>query len=123
MNENIFFYVYLVDFIDPCHARLGHVSLFYFLKINFLSLIYGLNSSSINKYEICVEAKTIKKTCGFIKTETELLSLIHTDLEDLKQTMIKGGKKYYVIFIDDFLRYTKFNLGVKIKLITCSYYI
>ena len=55
-------------------------------KINSLSLIFGLNSSSMNKYKICIEAKITKKTCTFVKRETELLSLIHTNLEDLKQT-------------------------------------
>ena len=34
--------------------------------------------------------------------EFKLLSLIHTDLGDLKQTMIRGGKRYYITFIDDF---------------------
>ena len=61
----------------------------------------------MNKHEICVEAKITKKTYVYVKRETELLSLIHTDLGDLKQTMIIGGKKYYVTFIDDFSRYTK----------------
>ena len=62
----------------------------------------------MNKHEICVKAKITKKTYVYVKRETELLSLIHTDLGDLKQTMIKGGKKYYVTFIDYFSRYTKF---------------
>ena len=39
-----------------------------------------------------------------------MLSLIHTDLDDLKQTMTRGGKRYYVTFIDDFSRYTKLYL-------------
>jgi hypothetical protein len=60
----------------------------------------------MNKCEICVETKITKKTCASVKRETELLSLIHTNLEHLKQTMTRGGKKYYVNFIDDFSRYT-----------------
>jgi hypothetical protein len=58
----------------------------------------------MNKCEICVEVKITKKTWAFVKRETKFLNLIHTDLE--KQTMIRGGKKYYVTFIDDFSRYT-----------------
>ena len=42
--------------------------------------------------------------------ESELLSLIHTDLGDLQQTMTRGGEKYYVTFIDDFFRFTKVYL-------------
>jgi hypothetical protein len=41
----------------------------------------------------CVEAKITKKTYASVKRETELLSLIHTDLGDLKQIMIRGDKK------------------------------
>jgi hypothetical protein len=52
--------------------------------MNSLGLIYGLNSSSMNKYEICVEDKIIKKTHASVKRETTLLSLIHTNLGDLK---------------------------------------
>jgi hypothetical protein len=70
-----------------------------------LGLIFCLNSSFINKCEIYVEAKITKKTCVSVKRETELLSLIHTNLEDLKQIMTRGGKKYYVTFIYDFSRY------------------
>jgi hypothetical protein len=62
----------------------------------------------MNKCEICVEVKITKKTWAFVKREIEFLNLIHTDLE--KQTMIRGGKKYYVTFIDDFSRYTKLYL-------------
>jgi hypothetical protein len=72
--------------------------------MNSFGLISSLNYSSINKYEICVEAKITKKTYASVKRETELLSLIHTDLGDLKQIMIRGDKKYYVTFIDNFLR-------------------
>jgi len=39
-----------------------------------------------------------------------LLGLIHTDLADLKQTMSRGDKNYFVIFIDDYSRYTKVYL-------------
>ena len=38
--------------------------------------------------------------------ETKLLELIHSDLGDLKQTMIRGGKKFYVTFIDDYSMFT-----------------
>ena len=61
----------------------------------------------MNKCEICVEVKITMKTCASIKNETELFNLIHTNLGDYNQTMTRGGKKYYVTFIDDFWRYTK----------------
>ena len=39
--------------------------------------------------------------------ETKLLELIHSDLGDLKQAMTRGGKKFYVTFIDDYSRFTR----------------
>ena len=52
--------------------------------MNSLGLISSSNYSSMNKCEVCVEAKITKKTCTSIKRETNLLSLIHTELGDLK---------------------------------------
>ena len=78
--------------------------------MNTFGLISSSNYSSMNRCEVCIEAKIIKKTCTSIKRETDLLNLIHTDLGDLKQTMTRGGKKYHVTFIDDFSRYAKLYL-------------
>ena len=64
--------------------------------MNSLGFISSLNSLSMNKHEICVEIKNTKKTYVSVKRETELLNLIHTDLGYLKQTMIRGGKKYLI---------------------------
>ena len=42
--------------------------------------------------------------------EAKLLELIHSNLGDLKQTMTRGGKKFYVTFIDDYSRFTRVYL-------------
>jgi len=63
-----------------------------------------------SKCDICVESKITKKTCHFVECQTKLLSLIHTDLIDLKQIMSRGDKNYFVTFTDDFSRYTKVYL-------------
>ena len=41
---------------------------------------------------------------------TELLEIIHYDLACLKNTINRGGKDYYVSFVDDFSRFTKIYL-------------
>ncbi|KAJ0030064.1 hypothetical protein Pint_13139 [Pistacia integerrima] len=41
-----------------------------------------------------------------LERENELLGLIHSDLGDLKQTTTRGGKKFYITFIDDYSKYT-----------------
>ena len=75
-----------------------------------LGLLSKLNLSN-NKCDVCVESKSTKKTCKLVQNrETELLSLIHSDLGDLKQTMTRRGKRYYITFIGDFSRYTKIYL-------------
>ena len=95
INENASSSAYLIDSIDLWHARLGHVSVSYINKMKSLGLISGVNNASLNKCEICAEAKLTKKSCKSVQRESELFSLIHTDLGDLKQTMTKGGKKYF----------------------------
>ena len=45
-----------------------------------------------------------------ITRETDLLGLVHTDLGDLKHTMTRDGKRFYVIFVDDHSRFTKLYL-------------
>ena len=42
--------------------------------------------------------------------ETKLLELIHSDLGDLKHTMTKRYKKFYVTFINDFSRFIRVYL-------------
>lgn len=111
MNENTSSSAYMIDSFDMWHARLGHVNFSYIQKMRNLGLINSSNKLCDKKCEICVETKLAKKPCpSVVERETELLGLIHTDLGDLKQTMTRGGKRYYITFIDDFSRYTKVYL-------------
>ena len=75
-----------------------------------LSLIPNLYLENLGKCEVCVESKTKKKSCKSVERELELLSLIHSDLGDLKNTITRGGKRFYITFIDDYLRYTRVYL-------------
>ena len=64
----------------------------------------------MDKCEICAKTKITKKSCKSITRESELLGLIHSDLGDLKHTMTRCGKRFYVIFVDNYSRYTKLYL-------------
>ena len=97
----------LIDSYDIWHARLGHVSSVYIKKMQTLRLINNIDYSSLSKCQICATSKLTRKTCGSMTRETKLLELIHYDLGDLKQTMTRGGKKFYVTFIDDYFRFTR----------------
>ena len=78
--------------------------------MQYLGLIYGISDACSNKCDVCVESKLTKRTCHPVQWESKLLGLIYSDPEDLKQTMSKDGKKYFVTFIDEFSRYTKIYL-------------
>jgi len=100
---------YIVDLYDIWHARLGHVNSSYVMKLQQLGLM-NMHDKQNSKCDVCVESKITKKTCHYVECQTELLDLINIDLADLKQTMSRGGKSYFVTFIDDFSRYTKMYL-------------
>ena len=72
-----------------------------------LGLINNIDYSYLSKCQICATSKLTKKTCESVSRETKLLEPIHYDLGDIKQTMTKGGKKFYVTFIDDYSRFTR----------------
>ena len=101
---------YLVDSIDVWHGRLGHVNLGYIKKIKGCGIINSLSEANMDKCEICAKTKITKRPCKSITRETELLGLVHSDLGDLKHTMTRGGKRFYLIFVDDHSRFTKLYL-------------
>ena len=101
---------YIVISCDVWYGRLGHVNFSYIKKMVELSLIPKLSLKNLGKCEVCVESKPTKKSCKSIERELELLSLIHSDLGDLKNTMTRGGKRFYITFINDYSRYTRVYL-------------
>ena len=101
---------YIVDSCDVWHGRLGHINFSYIKKMGALSLISKLSLDNLGKCEVCVESKTTNKSFKPVERESELLSLINSDLGDLKNTMTRGGKRFYITFIDYYSRYTKFYL-------------
>lgn len=58
-----------------------------------------------HKCEVCVELKFTRKPFSSVERNSELLYLIRSDVCDMKSTPIKGGKKYFVTFIDDYICY------------------
>ena len=110
INGNASSFAYLVDSYDIWHARLVHVSSGYIKKMQTLGLINNIDYSGLSKCQMCATSKLTRKTCGLVTRETKLLELIHFNLGDLKQTMTRGGKKFYVTFIDDYSRFTRVYL-------------
>uniref|UniRef100_A0A2N9HZD6 Integrase catalytic domain-containing protein n=1 Tax=Fagus sylvatica TaxID=28930 RepID=A0A2N9HZD6_FAGSY len=80
MNKASTSFAYIVESLDLWHGRLGH------------------------------KRKHFKKPFKTVERSSELLELIHSDLGDFKNTMSRGGKRYYITFIDDYSRYTRVYL-------------
>ena len=110
MNKASTSFAYIVESLDLWHGRLGHVNVASIKRMKQLSLIPNLTNSEHPKCEICVEAKHFKKPFKTVERSSELLELIHSDLGDFKNTMSRGGKRYYITFIDDYSRYTRVYL-------------
>lgn len=111
INDKTSTSTYLVESIDVWYARLGHVNCASIKRLRKLDLIPRIEDKEINQCEICVEAKFAKKSFKYVENrKTELLELIHTELTDFRSTMSRGGKSYYISFVDDFSRYTRIYL-------------
>ena len=54
--------------------------------------------------------KTLQKPLITVVRSSKLLELIHNDLGDCKNNMSRGGSRYYIMFIDDYSRYTRVYL-------------
>ena len=102
MNKNPV--AYIIDSSNIWHERLGHVNQ---KSIEILMNLNMIPRSKIrnDKCEVCVQAKLTKTPSSHVERMTEPLSLIHTYLFNLKYVQTRGGKKYFVTFIDDCTRY------------------
>ncbi|KAL5708198.1 hypothetical protein ACHQM5_019018 [Ranunculus cassubicifolius] len=98
MNEKPFAYVVESSLI--WHERLGHVNYKSISRLMNMNLIPKCKLNK-DKCEVCVQAKLTKTPSPRVERSTEPLGLIHTDLCDLKYIQTRGGKKYFVTFIDD----------------------
>lgn len=111
INENGSSSAYFVESFDVWHNRLGHVSAASIKRLREMDLIPNVDLNNLSKCQICVEAKFARKPFKSVENrQTELLELIHSDLADFKNTSSRGGKLYYITFVDDYSRYTRVYL-------------
>lgn len=93
----------MIDSLNIWYGRIGHVHIS--RKCNLLILFLKLVMHGWTKCEILVKSNLRKKLVFLGKEKQNCLNLINTDLGDLKESMIRGGKKYYVTSLDDYSRY------------------
>ena len=91
----------MLEFSNIWHGRLGHVNFDTLCKLMNLELLPKFNIDANHKCEECVESKLTRGSFHNIERSTEALKLIHSDTCDLKYIQTRGGKKYFVTFIDD----------------------
>ena len=90
---------YIIASVDEWHGRLGH--------INFRTMKNMSNDGLIDKYNdehkkcvICSQSKITRKPFKHVERESTLLQLVHSDICDLSNTMTRGGKYYFITFIE-----------------------
>ena len=95
-------YDYMVDSYNLWHSRLGHVNSRSLHRMVYLGIIPRFQIDFKKKCKVCVESKFAKQSYKYVQERSnELLGLIHSDLCDFKSIPTRGGKNYFVTFIDD----------------------
>ena len=93
------------------HRRLGHASMHTLSKLVSKDLVKGLPKLKFEYDHICDACQFGKQTRGSFKSKNMIstsrpLELLHMDLFGPTRTTSLGGKKYGLVIVDDFSRYT-----------------
>ena len=96
---------YMVDSLSLWHNRLGHVNIRRLHDMTNLDLIPKHENDMHEKCKVCAQTKITRSPFPKIEKTSSLLHLIHSDVCDMHSNPSKGGKKYFVTFIDDFSKY------------------
>ncbi|KAI3735763.1 hypothetical protein L6452_15275 [Arctium lappa] len=93
------------------HRRLSHLNFRYINKLVCGKLVKGLPELKYEKEHLCVACEKGKMKRATHKPKPEpntssLLELLHMDLCGPMRTQSLGGKKYVLVIVDDYSRYT-----------------
>ena len=84
---------------------MSHINYHTLRKLINLNLLPKFEIDFYHRCETCVEAKMATVSFKSVERSTEPLDLIHSDVCDMKSVQTRGGKKYFITFIDDCTRY------------------
>jgi hypothetical protein len=88
------------------HSRLCHVNIGCMSRLARLSLIPKFDVVKDSKCHMCVEAKQPRKPHKVVVArELTPLELIHSNIGEMNEILTKGGKRYFISFIDDCTRF------------------
>ena len=96
---------------DLWHRRLGHINFKTITTISNQGLVRGLPQKSFSKNEHCVSCLKGKQHKSSFKSieeskTTKCLELLHMDLFGPVQVMSLSKKRYCLVIVDDFSRFT-----------------
>jgi hypothetical protein len=88
------------------HSRLHHVNFGCISRLAGLNLTPKFDVIKSSKCYMCVEAKQPRKPhMAAVSRELAPLKLIHSDVCEMNGILTKGGKRYFITFIDDCTRF------------------
>ena len=93
------------------HRRLGHASMYLISKLSKRNLVKDLPKLNFEKDKICSACQLGKQTKSSFKPKGVIstsrpLELLHMDLFGPTRTSSLGGKKYGLVIVNDFSRFT-----------------
>ena len=100
-----------VDMLELWHHRFGHANFKQVAKISKLEAVEGLAKFGKVKKTICGACQMGKQTKAShhkvnVIAASRCLELLHVDLIGPTRTESLGGKRYIMVIVDDFSRYT-----------------
>jgi hypothetical protein len=94
------------DEANVWHSRLCHINFGCMSRLVGLNLIPKFNLVKNSKCHVCVESKQSRKPHKAAAARNLApLELIHSDLCEMNGELTKGGKRYFMTFIDDRTRF------------------
>ena len=104
INKEVSSCAYFVDSSYLWHARLGHLN-FKYLKFMSKHGMISYKHDDEKKCEICIQAKMTKKPFSKLDRNSIMIELVYFDVCELNGVLTRGGKRYFITFIDDFSRF------------------
>jgi len=110
-DPHIFYNKATIDDNELWHQRLGHLNFSDMLKIAGKDVVKGLPKMEKTRKGICGSCQLGKQTRAAHKKTSGIqtsknLELLHMDLLGPTRTASLGGKRYILVIVDDFSRYT-----------------
>ena len=94
----------MIESVTLWHGRLAHIG-YSTLRLMAKNGLISYNDSDKDKCEVCIRSKIIKKPFPSVERSSQILDLVHTDICELNGVLTRGGKRYFITFIDDCSRY------------------